>query len=48
MRGSLLLSLLVVLGAGSGLPAAPPTSNSCDKYLGVWDNVAVRWVPRAG
>jgi hypothetical protein len=39
MRGSLLLSLLVVLGTGSALPAAPPTSNSCDKYLGVWEYV---------
>jgi hypothetical protein len=39
MRGALLVSLLVVLGTGSGLLAAPPTSNNCDKYLGVWEYV---------
>ena len=39
MRGPLLLLLLVVLGTGSPLTAAPPTPNHCDKYLGVWEYV---------
>jgi hypothetical protein len=39
MRGSLLLSLLVALGTVSALTAAPPTPNSCDKYVGVWEYV---------
>lgn len=47
MRGSLLLSLLVALGTVSPLTAAPP-ANSCDKYVGVWDNVEPsppgRWI----
>ena len=39
MRASLLLSLLVALATISPLTAAPPASNSCDKYVGVWENI---------